>query len=149
MQVDFDPDTLSYAKLVKEIFSRLDPFHNISSTQYMHAIWYHNEEQLRTINNFLSRRHDTDHTGDAIQTRIEPAGTFYRAEDYHQKYTLQKYDQYMQLFEDLSIKELTDSTAAARLNGILANKAKHLDYPSLTSFNFPERLERDLHSRVS
>ena len=56
-----------------------------------------------------------------ILTAIEPAGTFYPAEDYHQKHLLRLASS---IFQDLRItypdeKEFIASTAAARINGYL------------------------------
>jgi peptide-methionine (S)-S-oxide reductase len=150
LQVDFDPEKTSYRNLLSEIFKRQDPFNNIGHTQYQNGIWYHGREQKEAVDTVMNDLYGIPSEADKIETRIEPIGEFYRAEDYHQKYYLRKHEQYMELFEDLSGTELTDSTLAARLNGILAGKASSLEpFDRIVPQNFPDVLQRDLQSRVS
>jgi peptide-methionine (S)-S-oxide reductase len=56
-----------------------------------------------------------------VYTSIEPAKTFYVAEDYHQKYLLRKsgsiYRELQAIYPDS--EDLASSTAAARINGYL------------------------------
>lgn len=56
-----------------------------------------------------------------VYTVVEQAGEFYAAEDYHQKYLLRKADLILREFQAIypDTKELTASTAAARINGYL------------------------------
>jgi peptide-methionine (S)-S-oxide reductase len=58
----------------------------------------------------------------SITTELIPAGEFYRAEDYHQKYRLRQDSELMKEFKAVypSEKDFVDSTAAARVNGYLA-----------------------------
>lgn len=80
-------------------------------------IFYHNEEQRKLAEE--TRNALVAKTGKTIYTEIEPAGTFYPAEDYHQKYYLQHYPrvfgEYMAIYPDF--EELVRATAVARLNG--------------------------------
>ena len=54
-----------------------------------------------------------------IQTEILPAGKFYLAEDYHQKYQLRQRRQLMIEFKAFYSRDIdfVNSTAAARVNG--------------------------------
>ncbi|MFB6347741.1 MAG: peptide-methionine (S)-S-oxide reductase, partial [bacterium] len=149
LQVDFDPDQLSYKDLLYEVLRRQDPFNNIGSTQYRNAIWYHSKHQYETLCNQLEQNFDVTPDSPSLETVISPAETFHRAENYHQKYYLRKFESYMQLFEDLTPREFTDSTRAARLNGILAGKASDTNTVNLDELNLPEALEQDLIARVS
>lgn len=91
------------------------------SRQYMSAVFVHNDEQQRLA--LETKEREAVRRNGEIFTEIIPASEFYLAEDYHQKYWLrQKRD----LLKELSTiyptsRELVDSTAAARINGYLAN----------------------------
>lgn len=136
--------------MLLKIFKRQDPFNNIGHTQYQNGIWHHDKNQLEEINDVMNELYGVTSKSKKIETRIEPIGEFYRAEDYHQKYYLRKHEQYMKLFEDHSDQELTDSTLATRLNGILAGKASSLEpFDRLVPQAFPDLLQRDLQSRIS
>jgi peptide-methionine (S)-S-oxide reductase len=120
LQVDFDPGQLSYEALVGLFWQSHNPVAATRSRQYMSAIWYDTESQRDVI----------DATKDALQkrfeqnltTRVRPLETFYEAEDYHQKYILQRHHGLMRRFEEMypEFRGIVDSTAAARLNGFAA-----------------------------
>ncbi len=88
--------------------------------QYMYAVFYHTEEQKRLI--LKSRDCSLSEEGGKIFTQILPAPEFYPAEEYHQKYSLQKERTLMKVLSELypDRRALFDSPAAARLNGYLA-----------------------------
>ncbi len=76
------------------------------------------EEHLRQV---------AELSGTEVFVELLPADSFYRAEDYHQKYYLQRYGE---LMDDLrapypDFRDLVDSTAAARLNGFLGGSRTH------------------------
>ena len=85
----------------------------------MSIIFYHDDEQRRLAEETKARKQDI--SGRAVITEIIPAAEFYPAEDYHQKYYLKMRTL---LINELSAiypeaKDLTASTAAARINGYL------------------------------
>jgi peptide-methionine (S)-S-oxide reductase len=92
VQVEFDPSKISYHDLL-EVFWRIhDPTTrnrqgpNVGS-QYRSTIFYHNEEQKATALAAKEKLQDSDgFKGREIATEIVPAGEFYRAEEYHQRY---------------------------------------------------------------
>lgn len=89
VQVTFDPAILSFDALLDVFFTIHDPTQrnrqgNDVGTQYRSAIFFHTPEQAAAARAFVAAR-----AGDyaaPIVTEIVPAVTFYRAEDYHQRY---------------------------------------------------------------
>ncbi|SFJ07558.1 peptide-methionine (S)-S-oxide reductase MsrA [Thermoflavimicrobium dichotomicum] len=94
VQVEYDPEKISYDQLL-EVFWNC---HNPTTlnrqgldigTQYRSVIFYHTPEQKEKAE---ASKEKLDRSGifkDPIVTEIVPAKTFYRAEEYHQRY-LQK-----------------------------------------------------------
>jgi len=84
----------------------------------MAALFYHNEDQK--IAALQSKKEVAQKLQKEVKTEIMPLEKFYLAENYHQKYYLKSQPV---LVSDLKAyypdpEELTDSTVAARLNGI-------------------------------
>jgi methionine-S-sulfoxide reductase len=84
VEVKFNPGVISYNELLEHFWKQHDPGRR-SSTQYKSAIFYHSEEQRKIAEESKRRQQEKDD----VVTEILPAGVFYQAEDYHQKY-LQK-----------------------------------------------------------
>jgi peptide-methionine (S)-S-oxide reductase len=91
--VVFDPTRVSYADLLKVFWENHDPTQGMRQgadvgTQYRSAIFTADEEQARTA--AASRESYQRRLSEAgygtITTEIVPAGEFYDAEDYHQRY---------------------------------------------------------------
>ncbi|MBI4032652.1 peptide-methionine (S)-S-oxide reductase MsrA [Candidatus Berkelbacteria bacterium] len=89
VQVEFDPKTVSYEQLLKVFWFIHDPTQlnrqgNDVGEQYRSAIFYHSDSQkiaAETLKAEEQKYHDRE-----LATVIEPASTFYSAEDYHQRY---------------------------------------------------------------
>lgn len=132
-QVDYDPDRLDYRDLLELFWQSHDPWRGSRSRQYMSLVLYHDETQKQVIQKSVENLQEG--RGRQIETRVGSLDTFYRAEDYHQKHRLRQHTSLMQAFEDYSSRELTDSTAAARLNGLVAGYGRsgenRLDLESL------------------
>jgi peptide-methionine (S)-S-oxide reductase len=121
LQIDFDPRVVSYEQLLGVFWASHDPSQRPYSQQYKAAVFYANEQQ-RTLAERTAR--DVEHRlGQPVYTEILPLGTFYRAEDYHQKYYLRHAPR---LWSEIAAvygadeRGLEDSTLAARLNGYAA-----------------------------
>jgi len=91
VQIVYDPEKVSYTKLLDVFWHNVDPTNAHgqfcdNGDQYRSEIFYHNEEQRRLA--VASEQELEKHKPFAapIVTRIEPASTFYPAEDYHQNY---------------------------------------------------------------
>jgi peptide methionine sulfoxide reductase msrA/msrB len=100
VRVVFDPSQISYADLLTHWYFRghdptsLDRQNNDIGPQYRSEIFTTSETQLRTA---LAVRARVDATGKwkhPIVTKIEPATTWVRAEDYHQDYLIKHPDGY-------------------------------------------------------
>lgn len=91
VQVEFDPSVITYRELLEVFFGIHDPTTlnrqgNDIGTQYRSAIFPHDAEQERIAREVIAEL-EAEHTFDApIVTTIEPLGTFYPAEKYHQDY---------------------------------------------------------------
>ena len=120
IQLDFDPSKLSYNDLLELFWQGHSPLRPAWSRQYMSAILYHDDEQKRLAE--ASRDAHAKRLGRELHTEIAPLDRFYRAEDYHQKYSLRRRTE---LFGELRAHypqdlDLVDSTVAARINGYVA-----------------------------
>lgn len=120
VQIEYDPDVISYADLLDVFWEAHSPTSAPWSRQYMSIILYHNDEQRRLAEE--SKRQREQESGRRLYTEIVPHSRFYLAEDYHQKYYLRRETR---LMADLRRRypdedDLVRSTAAARLNGYLA-----------------------------
>jgi peptide-methionine (S)-S-oxide reductase len=116
VEVAFDPTVISYDRLLTLFLASHDPTMP-SPTQYRSAIFVHDAAQRISAERALKIYRGT-HTG-MVMTKIEDAGVFYPAEDYHQKWYLRHsgaaWTEFQAIYPD--IDDLTHSTAAARVNG--------------------------------
>src|SRR5947207_5458461 len=91
VEVEYDPAKVSYDALVKVFWENHDPTQLNRQgpdwgTQYRSAIFFHTPEQKAAA---LASKETQEQSGRfrrSIVTQIEPAPSFYRAEEYHQQY---------------------------------------------------------------
>jgi peptide-methionine (S)-S-oxide reductase len=110
---------LSYEEILQIFWDSHNPTARSWSRQYMSVIFYHNDEQKELA---LKSKAALEKKLDAtVRTEIIPYSKFYLAEDYHQKYYLQGNQELATEIRGYyrDFKGFTDSTAAARLNGLL------------------------------
>ena len=91
VEVTFDPEKVSYAALLDLFFELHDPTQVNRQgpdwgTQYRTVIFFHSPEQEATAKAAIARLEASHQFAKPIATRVVPAGTFWRAEEYHQKY---------------------------------------------------------------
>jgi peptide-methionine (S)-S-oxide reductase len=91
VQVEYDPARVSYEDLLEVFWSCHDPTQLNRQdldigTQYRSVIFVHDAEQERAARASKARQEASGRHARPIVTRIEPAATFWRAEDYHQQY---------------------------------------------------------------
>jgi peptide-methionine (S)-S-oxide reductase len=89
VELTFDPTKVPYEELVRLFFQLHDPTQLNRQgpdygTQYRSAIFFHSPEQQATAERV--KQEMQQFIRGKIVTVIEPAQTFYRAEEYHQKY---------------------------------------------------------------
>jgi peptide-methionine (S)-S-oxide reductase len=89
VQVTFDPSKVSYEKLLDLFWRNIDPFDAQGQfcdkgDSYHAAIFYSSPEQKKAAE--ASKKAVEAKLGKPVVTKILPAGTFYPAEDYHQRY---------------------------------------------------------------
>jgi peptide-methionine (S)-S-oxide reductase len=89
VEVKFDPDEVSYDELLERFWDLHDPTQLNRQgpdvgTQYRSAIFVADDEQKRAA--VASREAAQARFPRPIATTIEPASTFWKAEDYHQRY---------------------------------------------------------------
>jgi peptide-methionine (S)-S-oxide reductase len=93
LQVTYDPAKVSYEKLLEVFWLNHDPTVNNrqfcdSGSQYRPVIFYHDAEQKRLAEASKAKWEKEKPFKQKILTPIEPAGEFWKAEDYHQDYHL-------------------------------------------------------------
>lgn len=91
VQVEYDPERIEYQRLLATFFQSHDPTQynrqgpDVGS-QYRSAIFYHDDEQHAIAREMLKELK----IALPVATKLEPAGTYWLAEDYHQKYLEKK-----------------------------------------------------------
>lgn len=124
MQIDFDPEQISYEQLLDLFWRTRNHCEQQGDRQYMSAVFYHDETQRELAER--TRAEAAARHGYPITTQVLALDRFYRAEDYHQKYSLRRQGFLFREFQAMYADEqgIVDSTAAARLNGFLAGYGK-------------------------
>lgn len=96
VQISFDPDEVSYRKILEVFFTLHDPTTlnrqgNDVGTQYRSVVFYHTPGQHEMAKHVIA---EMASVWDAsLVTELSPAPTFYSAEAYHQNYYRQHPDQ--------------------------------------------------------
>lgn len=91
VQVTFEPATVTYVQLLKVFWEVHDPTQLNRQgpdvgTQYRSAIFFHSEQQKTAAEAALRELEASGAYTEPVATEIVPAGTFWRAEEYHQRY---------------------------------------------------------------
>ena len=91
IQLQYDPQEVSYEDLLEVFWS----IHNPTTKnrqgfdygfQYRSVIFYHSPEQELSARRSIEELEKSGRFRNRIVTEIVPAATFYKAEEYHQKY---------------------------------------------------------------
>ena len=91
VQIEFDPSKITYDDLLSIFFQIHDPTTLNRQgpdvgTQYRSVIFYHSRDQEKSAKAYKEQLNLSGRYQEPIVTEILPAGPFYKAEDYHQRY---------------------------------------------------------------
>jgi len=92
VELDYDPDQISYEALLDAFFTLHDPTQMNHQgpdwgTQYRTVVFFHSEEQQQQAVAKIAALNDSGRfKPKKIVTQVVPAATFWPAEEYHQKY---------------------------------------------------------------
>ena len=91
VEVEYDPSEVRYEELLDVFWQSHDPTTLNRQgpdigTQYRSAIFFHSPEQGSAAQKSKEELERTGRYSNRIVTEIEPASSFYRAEEYHQRY---------------------------------------------------------------
>jgi len=91
VQIEYDPDVISFAKLLEVFWATHDPTTPNRQgadigPQYRSAIFFHDDRQRQLAEQYKQKLNESDAFQSPIVTQIVPFQEFYPAEDYHQEY---------------------------------------------------------------
>lgn len=94
IQVEFDPQKISFLELLEVFFKTHDPTTLNRQgadvgTQYRSVVFFHNEQQKKQSQEIIQKLNEADAFSNPIVTEVSPLEKFYPAEDYHQNYYAQ------------------------------------------------------------
>ena len=90
-QIEFDPQEISFADILRVFFAVHDPTTlnrqgNDVGSSYRSAIFYHSDEQKKTAEEIIKEVTAEAVYDNPIVTKVSEFDKFYPAEDYHQEY---------------------------------------------------------------
>ncbi len=123
VQIDFDVTVISYEELLQYFFAARSPSAPslMGAGQYRSLLLVHSDEQRQKAEDAVKA--GAGPGGDNLLDQlVQPLGEFTQAEDYHQKYHLQRERAlYVELLDKFALfSDFVDSTVVARVNGYLA-----------------------------
>ena len=92
VQISYDPQRISYGKLLKVFFTvahdptQLDRQGPDTGRQYRSAIFFQSGDEKQAAQTYIRQLEEAKVFDQPIVTKLEPLGTFYPAEDYHQDF---------------------------------------------------------------
>ncbi|KKU64029.1 MAG: Peptide methionine sulfoxide reductase [Candidatus Amesbacteria bacterium GW2011_GWA1_47_16] len=91
IQIEFDPEKISFEKLLEIFFHTHDPTAlnrqgADTGPQYRSAVFYHNEAQKKQTEKMIKNLNQTDVFGQKIVTEVTPFINFFPAEESHLEY---------------------------------------------------------------
>lgn len=87
LRITFDPRKLPIKTLICQFWKEHDPAPSYFGRQYRSALFYHSDSQLEAAEDVRKLLiADSPFASKVENTALEPAGPFYRAEEYHQRF---------------------------------------------------------------
>ena len=91
VRITYDPTKISYEEIIVKFFEMHDPTQVNRQgpdvgTQYRTGIFYLNEEQEKIAEKVKANLENSKRFSKPVATEVTPATTFYKAEEYHQRY---------------------------------------------------------------
>lgn len=145
LELDYEPKVITYQELLDLFWTSHSPTSPAWSRQYMSAVFFHSEQQKQLA---LARKEQEEKRGRTeIFTELIPYSRFYFAEDYHQKYILQRSSALTATLKEFypSMQDFVNATATARINGYLGQHGNEKTLrKELNSFGFPLDLKEEV-----
>lgn len=144
IQIDFNPDIISYRELVEIFFNSHNAFAKPYSKQYASLILFHDQKQQQIA---LELKEEIEkERNKEIKTEIKKLDKFYLAENYHQKFRLQQKSELRDhYFKMMSFEEFLNSPTITKLNGyVSANGDRDEIIKNIGNFKLTNRLQERL-----
>lgn len=95
VELEFDPEKISYGELLKAFFqmhdaTQLNRQGPDVGTQYRSAVFYHDEDQKEQAEQLIEALNQSGALPRPVVTQVVPSEEFFRAEEYHQRYIEKK-----------------------------------------------------------
>lgn len=98
IQITYNSDKITYSDLTEFFLTKAHDPTQLNrqgvdkGTQYRSAVFYHDDEQKRVAEEWITKLTREKRFKKPIVTTLEPASTFWEGEDYHQQY-YEKYEE--------------------------------------------------------
>nr|WP_226006746.1 peptide-methionine (S)-S-oxide reductase [Natrinema salinisoli] len=138
VQLEYDPEQLSFDELLDRAFEEHDPYQQPGKRQYQNILFTETAEQHGRLRSYLD---ESEFDPERITTRLEELDRFHVAEDYHQKFSLRGKRWITDAFAeaDYDNEAIRESPAAAKLNAHVAGH--EVDVPFIEQSRDPKRKE--------
>ncbi|WP_192820532.1 peptide-methionine (S)-S-oxide reductase MsrA [Rufibacter sp. LB8] len=120
VQLDFNPEIISFSKLLNIFFQHHTPTKEPRKRQYASALFYHAAAQQTQIKQAIKAAEEK--FDQPILTEVLPLQGFYLAEERHQKWKLRRATAVLQELQRIypDFEKFNKSTVVARVNGYLS-----------------------------
>lgn len=143
VRVEYDPEAVDYRDLVLHAMNLHSPKSVNRKRQYDNIIFYNNQTEEDILYDVIESE---GYEVEDVETRLESLGSYYYAEDYHQKYKLRSRRSLENQFtKSYNEKEFRHSSLATKMNAFVSGELTESD------FSVPDEidLERDIFDRIA